>query len=148
MPDFSNEPINFPDWIETIATMAGFKIQKLSRSLVVIKYKLPRERTQTVWVSPVGKDPLGNTIISISSPAIKMGAGQYLSQKKANDLLRQNAKLLHGAWAIENIEGDDYLAMFDTLIAQTMDTKEFAASVKAVAFLADEMERELDRDGF
>ncbi|MCP4628909.1 MAG: hypothetical protein GY850_36185, partial [bacterium] len=148
MPDFSEDPINFPDWIETIATMAGFKIQKLSRSLVVIKYKLPRERTQTVWINPIGKDPLGNTIIGISSPAIKMGAGQYLPQKKANDLLRQNAKLLHGAWVIENIEGDDYLAMFDTQIAQTIDTKEFAASVKAVAFLADEMERELDRDGF
>jgi hypothetical protein len=79
---------------------------------------------------------------------MKMGAGQYLPQKKANDLLRQNAKLLHGAWAIENIEGDDYLVIFDTQIAQTMDTEEFAASVKAAAFLADEMERELGRDGF
>ena len=116
----TDSPLNFPVWIETIAAMAGFTIQKLSETLVIIKYELPKGRSQIVWISPVGKDRFKNTVISIASPALKMGAaGRQLSQKHANALLRHNAQLLHGAWAIENIEGDDYLVMFDTQIAET-----------------------------
>ncbi len=143
MPNTHNTPLNFPQWIEAIAAMGGFKLEKLSETLVAIRYKLHTGRYQTVWISPAGKDPLGNTIITISSPAMKMGAGYLLDRKQANQLLRQNAKLMHGAWAIANIEGDDFLILFDTQIAETMDTKELTASIKSTAFLADEMEREL-----
>ncbi|MBI1881283.1 MAG: hypothetical protein HYR94_24140, partial [Chloroflexi bacterium] len=76
-------------------------------------------------------------------------AGQWLPQQLANDLLRQNAQMMHGSWAIDKIEGDDYLVVFDTQIAETLDTQEFAASVKAAAILADEMEQDLAaRDSF
>lgn len=148
MPRSTEEPINFPEWIESIAAMSGLKIEKVSKSLVVVRCELSAGRSQIVWISPVGKDPHDNTIISIASPAKKMGAGQLLSQKKTNDLLRQNSKLLHGAWAIENIEGDDYLAVFDTQIAQSMDNQEFAASVRATATLAAEMENSMGKNGF
>jgi hypothetical protein len=142
-------PRNFPAWIESIAAMAGFEIQKLSETLVVIKCELPTDRSQIVWISPVGKDRFNNTVISIASPALKMGAsGRYLSQKQANRLLRHNAQLLHGAWAIQNIEGDDYLVIFDTQTAETMDTSEFATSVKDTAALADAMEKQLGKDQF
>ena len=149
MSQRTDTPINFPDWIETIAAMAGLKLQKLSEQLAAIKYNLAASRSQIVWISPLGRDQLGNTIISIASPATKMGAtGRFLSQKYANHLLRHNAKLPHGAWAIQNIEGDDYLVMMDTQIAETMDTQEFAASVKTTACLADEMEQRFGHDQF
>jgi hypothetical protein len=128
--------------------MADLKLQKLSETLVVVRSELAGGKAQIVWISPVGKDRFDNTIISIASPAMKMGAGRYLSQKQANDLLRQNAKLPHGAWAIENIEGDDYLVVFDTQIAETMDAQEFAASVRATAIMANELERQSGRDEF
>jgi hypothetical protein len=140
---------NFADWIEYIAAKAGLATQQLSERLVVIQCPLGQGRMQTVWISPVGQDPLKNTIISISSPALKMGTGQWLSQQLANDLLRQNARMMHGSWAIDKVEGDDYLVVFDTQIAETLDTQEFAASVRAAAILADEMERDLaSRDNF
>ncbi len=145
----TDTPLNFPAWIEFIAAMAGFKTQKLSETLIVIKYELAGGRSRIVWISPVGKDRFNNTVISIASPTLKMGtAGRYLSQKHANGLLRHNAQLQHGAWAIENIEGDDYLVMFDTQIAETMDTIEFATSVKEAATLADAMEKQLGKDQF
>ncbi len=139
---------NFPNWIEGIANLAGFEVQKVCETLVAIRCDLPEGRTQTVWVRHVGKDPLDNTIVSISSPAMKMGRGQFLSQKQANDLLRQNTRLYHSAWAIENVEGDDYLVMFDTQIAETMDTQEFAASVRVTAVMADDLEAQMGRDNF
>jgi hypothetical protein len=142
-------PVNFPDWIEAIAAMAGLKLEKLGETLVAVRCEMAEGRTQIVWISPLGKDRFHNTIIGISSPALKLGStGRCLSQQQANDLLRQNAKMPHGAWAIENIEGDDYLVMFDTQIAETMDAQEFAASVKATALLADTMEKRLDKDEF
>ena len=140
---------NFSAWIESIAAMAGFKLQKLSDTLVVITCNLNGGRSQIVWVSAMGKDRFNNTVVSIASPALKLGhVGRYLSQKEANNLLRHNAALCHGAWAIQNIEGDDYLVMFDTQIAETMDTTEFATSVKDTAALADALEKQFDKDQF
>ncbi len=140
--------LNFPNWIEGIAGLAGFQIERLCETLVAVRCQLPAGRTQTVWVRLVGRDPLGNTLISISSPAMKMGSGQFLPWEQANSLLRQNTQLYHSAWAIDSVEGDDYLVMYDTQIAETMDTKEFAASVQASAVLADEMEKQLGYDRF
>ena len=149
MSGTTETPLNFAAWIEAIAGMAGLKLEKLSQTLVAIRCHLNENRTQVVWVSPLGRDQFGNTIIGVSSSASKLGTrGRHLSQKMANSLLRQNATLAHGAWAIQNIEGDDYLVMMDTQIAETMDTPEFAASVKTTAALADEMEQQLGQDNF
>jgi hypothetical protein len=144
-----NTSFKFSSWIEAIAALAGFNLQQLSDSLVAITCQLNEGRSQTVWVSPIGKDRHNNTVITIASPALKLGSvGRQLSQKQANNLLRHNATLCHGAWAIENIEGDDYLVMFDTQIAEAMDTVEFASSVKDTAALADAMEKQLGKDQF
>jgi hypothetical protein len=148
MLHIESKPVHFCEWIEVIAQMVGYPTLKLTGSLAVIKHELPGGRTQTVWISPIGRDPHDNTIIGFSSPARKMGAGQFLSQQDANRLLRQNARCLHGGWAIQNIEGDDYLVMLDTRIAETMGGHEFVASVKAVAILADEEEKRSGQDKF
>ncbi len=149
MPANTGTDFDFYAWIKAIGAMAGFALQKLSDNLAVITCRLNGGRSQTVWISAMGQDRYHNTIIRISSPAMKMGsAGRLLSQKQANDLLRHNATLCHGAWAIETLEGDDYLVIFDTHIAGTMDTVEFATSVKDTAALADTMEKKLGKDQF
>ena len=148
MPKLRRHFLNFPNWIEGIANLAGFQIERLCETLVAIRCELPEGRSQVVWVRLIGRDPLGNTIVSFASPALKMGGGQFLNQKKANDLLRQNTQLYHSTWAIDSVEGDDYLVMYDTQIAETMDAQEFAASVRASAVLADEMEKQLGQDDF
>ena len=149
MTQNSDTAFKFSAWIEAIAALAGFDLQPLSESLVAITCQLNGGRKQTVWISPIGKDRHNNTVITIASPAMKLGAsGRQISQRQANDLLRHNAKLCHGAWAIDTIEGDDYLVMFDTQIAEAMDTVEFASSVKDTPALADAMEKQLGKDQF
>ena len=54
----------------------------------------------------------------------------------------------HGAWAIQNTTDGEYLVATDTQIAQTMDPKEFEASVRALAATADAKEQELGADSF
>jgi hypothetical protein len=148
-PKDTDTLFNFPNWVEAIAAMAEFDFQKLGENLVAITCQLNGGRSQTVWVSPIGRDRFKNTVITIASPALKLGAaGRSLPKEQANNLLRHNAKLCHGAWAIQNIEGDDYLVMYDTQIAETMDTMEFATSVKDTAALADAMEKKLGKDQF
>ena len=140
------ELVNFAYWIEGIAAMAGLEAERLSDELVAINYVLLDGRTQVVWVNPIGRDPMGNTIVGISAPAMKVGKGHLLPRQVTNNLLRENSKMYHSAWSIELIEGDEYLVVFDTQIAETMDTKEFSASVQVCAILADDWKKKLDRD--
>ena len=43
---------------------------------------------------------------------------------------------------------EEFLVVYDTHIAQTMDPQEFEASVRALAVTADRKERELGQDVF
>ncbi|MBI5208616.1 MAG: hypothetical protein HY927_01425 [Elusimicrobia bacterium] len=140
--------VPFADYIEQLAKKAGMVVNKTNPDLVVIPFDMGGGRHQNVFVRPMGKTGDGNVIIGFFSPALKMPSGQMLGQKSANDLLRENAKLAHGAWAIEKIENDDYLVVYDTQIAQTMEAEEFKASAYALSSIADEMEKRLGADSF
>jgi len=140
--------MSFADFVEQVAAKAGLKVEKRNPSLIVVPYNMGGDRHQSVYVRPLGMTANKSLIIGFSSPALKMPAGQQLGQKTANDLLRENAKLPHGAWAIESIEDAEYLVAFDTQIAQTMDPIEFKASAGALADIADSMEQKLGTDNF
>lgn len=138
--------MSFSEFVETVAEKAGVPVKKKDNS-VVVTCDVGEGRTQNVVVALFGQER-GNLIIGFSSAVLKMPAGQMLNQKTANELLRKNADLPHGAWAIEKIEDSEYLVVFDTQIAQTMDPEEFKASVEALAFYADKMEKKLGKDVF
>lgn len=138
----------FADFVESVASKAGLKIVKKDANVAVAAFRMAEGRSQTVWIKPVGFDVHRNLIVAISSPALKMPKGQMIGQQKANDLLRENAKMAHGAWAIEDVDGDGYLVALDTQIAATMQPEEFEASVRGVAATADQMERKLGVDVF
>jgi hypothetical protein len=138
----------FVDWFATIAATAELNIEAQSEEVATISFNMGEGRSQTVWVSPMGDDPAGNTLIAVSSPALKMPGGQQLGQKTANDLLREKSGIFHGAWCIQTVGDDEYLVCQDTQIAQTLDANELSASVHAVAWMADEMEKKLNVDNF
>lgn len=140
--------VPFSDFIKATAAKAGLNIRELNANLIAVPYDMGAGRHQQVFVRAMGKTADGSIIIGFFSPALKMPAGQMLGQKTANDLLRANIALAHGAWAIERIENDDYLVVFDTQIAQTMDPEEFRASAGALAAIADEMEKRMGVDAF
>lgn len=139
--------MSFAEFVETIAEKAGMTVNKPDDSSIVVHFDTGEGRTQRLIVKPVGQEG-GNLIVGFYSAVLEMPAGQMLNQKTANELLSENAHLYHGAWAIEKIEDSEYLVVFDTQIAQTMDPEEFKASVRALAFFADEMEKKLGKDVF
>ena len=140
--------MSFAAFIENVASGAGLPIDKRGPDLVTVNFDMGSGRKQIVWIAPIGQDHMSNLIVGFLSPALQMQAGEDLGRKAANDLLRDNAKLFHGAWAIVTIEGTEYLAVVDTQIAHTMQSEEFSATVGMVAALADEMEKKLGTDLF
>mgnify|MGYP005836847323 CR=1 FL=1 len=140
--------MSFADFLTQIAGKTGLKVRTISPSAVVVPFDMGEGRTQYVWVRAVGTDGRGNLLVGIYSPALKMPEGQLLSREAANELLRENINLAHGSWAIQKMEDGEYLVMFDTQIAQTMDPEEFAASVRGLAAAADAKEKSLGSDAF
>lgn len=138
-----SNPVTFADFIQVIAIEANIPVKWINPSLVSVSCDLPGKRKQTVFIEPIGTDPENNLIVGFFSPALKLPPGQMLGQKMANELLRDNSRLFHGAWAIIKLSDGEYLVASDTQIAQSMQPQEFRASTFAVAATADAKEQEL-----
>ncbi len=138
----------FSQFLTEVAAKSGLKVRQLGPSAIVVPFDMGEGRTQNVWVRALGTDGGGNLLVGIYSPALKMPEGQLLSREAANGLLRENVNLAHGAWAIQKMEDGEYLVLFDTQIAQTMDPEEFTASVRSLAAAADAKEKSLGSDAF
>ncbi len=144
----SGSSVSFTDFIVSVAAKANLKVRVAAPDLVIVPYDLGEGRSQNTFVRPMGKTGAGHLIVGFFSPCLKMVPDQELGAKTCNDLLRRNAKLPHGAWAIDRVDGSDYLGVADTQIAQTMQPEEFAASCFVTAKLADDMEKTLGTDAF
>ncbi|MBI2363108.1 MAG: hypothetical protein HYV15_06970 [Elusimicrobia bacterium] len=140
--------VSFADFIQGLDAKSNLKVRVSGPELVIVPYDMGEGRAQNTFVRPLGKTGAGHLIVSFFSPALKMPAGQEIGAKTANDLLRRNSKIPHGAWAIDQVDGADYLGVFETHIAQTMDPAEFAAACFVTAKLADDMEKTMGADSF
>lgn len=140
--------VTFVQFIQGVAAAAKLNVQVKSPELLVVPWDFGEGRAQNTFVRFVGETGNGDRIISFFSPSLKLAAGQELGQKTCNEILRKNASLAHGAWAIVRIDSDDYLGVIDTQTAQTMEPTEFYASAIAVAKVADDMEKQLGTDVF
>ena len=138
---------NFTDQIERLAQATGLQIETESEELVSIPYEMEDGGQQTVWVEALDEDEAGNMIISIYSLALNLTESN-LTLDEALELLRENGTHHHGAWAIDEVEGEEHLMMVDTMILETADPKAFRASVEYVAYYTDEFEAEYDKDEF
>jgi hypothetical protein len=137
------------DTIEGIATDAGFEPERHQDS-IIIKYKLPGGREQTVFVAESGQSPGGMTVISFVSPCQRLKAGFLggMSKAQALDLLRRNARLPFAAFTLLSSDGGEVVCVRGTQLLETMDLPEFAASCECVATFADRYEAEQGRDDF
>lgn len=134
---------SYTDLIKEIAGMAGYSVEKKDDSTTSVTFNPDGKRHQIVLISFVGKDLHGNSILSITSTALTLSKGEKLSEKRADYLLRENARLAHGAWAIREEEKDDQLVMTDTQIVETLELEELVASILSVASLSDAMENKM-----
>lgn len=94
-------------------------------------------RKQKVSVQFGQKDSQGHEIVSVWSvcgPA---------NEASAMTLLRYNAKLTHGAFAVRTVGTAEQLVLQATLLAETIDPLEVSRTFSAVAWQADQVEQKL-----
>lgn len=138
--------------IEEIGNMAGYKLARHPQApeTLVCPFDMGNGRSQSVYIMPVGKTPTGEDIACFMSPcaALKKGLLGSMSKNQAIDLLKRNANLVTGSFAIEKVGDKEILVVRSTQIVQTMEIEEFKFHVNIVSIIADEYEREHGTDVF
>ena len=94
-------------------------------------------RKQRVVADFSASDDVGNKLISFWSSC------GPVDPRNALLLLRFNAQLIHGAFAVQNIDGTELLVIRGNLLADTADTLELTRTVTAIAWQADDFERQM-----
>ncbi len=102
-----------------------------------ITVSLGGDRKQRVHVTFNGHDDEGHDIISFLSICGEFDA------KHVESLMRANAKLLYGAFAVRTIKGKDYFVMTSNQLAETADLQEIRKILFEVARRADGVEERI-----
>ncbi|MBI5624616.1 MAG: hypothetical protein HY924_12630 [Elusimicrobia bacterium] len=139
---------DFVQFIQTVAAKVQLGVQVKGPDMVVVPWDFGEGRLQNTYIRPLGQTGAGHLIIGFFSPCMKIATGAELDLKAALEFLRKNARMPHGAWAIASVQGEEYLGVQDTQIAQTMQPEEFHASAVVVAKVADDYEKQAGKDVF
>ncbi len=88
---------------------------------------------ENIWLINDTEKGLGNVVVFAEDSLVTIRAKVMELPKEHRselyeDLLRLNADMVHGAYAIE----EDHVILFDTLEYDTMDFEEFQASLDAI----------------
>ncbi|MDX6769362.1 MAG: hypothetical protein SF051_07505 [Elusimicrobiota bacterium] len=139
--------MTFEQFIKDVAGKAKLNVQVKGPDMIMVPWDLAEGRKQNTFVRPLGSTGVG-LIVSFFSPTRKIVTGSELDLATTLELLRKNARIPHGAWAIASVLGEEYLGVQDTQIAHTMQPEEFYASALVVAKIADELEQKLGTDTY
>lgn len=91
---------------------------------------------QDVHVDFSGTDEAGHRIVSIWATCGELDASNALA------LLRHNAQIIHGAFAVIRADGADVLVIRGNLLADTADPLELTRTITAVAWQANQVDRQ------
>lgn len=139
---------DFTTFIQGLAAKVNLTVQVKGPDMVMVPWDFGGGRLQNTYIRPMGQTGAGHFIVGFFSPCMKIATGAEIELKTALDLLRKNARMPHGSWAIASVQGDEYLGVQDTQIAQTMQPEEFHASAVVVAKVADDFEKASGKDLF
>ncbi|MGD2109635.1 MAG: hypothetical protein PVI86_09615 [Phycisphaerae bacterium] len=140
--------------VSQIATMADMACQKVPDDhMLVLGFDLGGGRRQAVFLRYLGQTPDGHDIVTFMSPCLEVKKMGFLrgglSRNQAIDLLRRNAMLGFGSFALTSYaQGREVLMVVTTQLVDTMEVEEFRTHVCFVAAAADEYEREHGYDRF
>ena len=122
--------------IRNVAESAGYKIAEEGNSLH-LTVPLGELRKQVVRVDLEQTDREGHAMIcywSVCGP---------LNPRNALTLLRYNTKMLHGAFAVREVGGQEMVVLQTNHMAETLDPLEVSRTLSAVAWQADRVEQKL-----
>jgi hypothetical protein len=97
------------------------------------------DRKQAVYAGYAGLDPEGRPIlalVSVCGPA---------NERDARDLLKLNARLVAGHFAIKVLRGEEYFVVVQNIAADDLDRLDAARLVHRIATAADSLEDRLSR---
>jgi hypothetical protein len=100
---------------------------------------LQLDRHQAVYAGYTGTDPEGRSIlslVSVSGPA---------NDRDARILLKLNARVVEGQFAIRVLRGEEYFVVVENLPADSVDRLDPAGLVRRIAETADGLEDRLSR---
>lgn len=137
--------------VRRIAAKAGCELFPHPISnILMVKCEMGGGRTQTVYIEYKGRTIGGFDCVTFMSPCKvveKNDTTGGIRPERAMDLLRRNARLNFGCFALESFDGqNDVLMAFSSQIIDTMDVDGFRVHITAAAELADGFESECGRD--
>jgi membrane protease subunit (stomatin/prohibitin family) len=122
--------------VRSVAQAAGYSVEE-SGDVWQITVPLQPLRKQRIVADFSQKDPTGNSIVafwSICGPAV---------EQNAMSLLKYNTTLLHGAFAIREVDGATKIVLQANLMAETLDPLSVSRLLSALAWQADKVEQRL-----
>lgn len=136
--------------VEEIAALAGYKVLRHPGGGLQLGFDMGGGRSQVVFVVPVGRTGDGKEVVHFFSPCgtVKKGFLKGGARSIAEDLLRRNATLLWGAFALTKAGDQEGIIVYAPAIVDTMEVEEFRAHVNYLAIVADQYEKEQGKDTF
>ncbi len=122
--------------VRGLASQSGWQITE-SELEWTLKVAMGPLRRQTVHVDFTGVDEAGHRIVSIWATCGQVDASNALN------LLRYNAQIVHGAFAVQTVDGNNILVIRGNLLADTADLLEIMRTVTAVAWQSSQAEQNL-----
>ncbi len=100
---------------------------------------LSLDRRQAVYVGPAGTDAEGRALASLVSVC------GPVSDRDCRGLLKLNARIVEGHFAIRVLRGEEYFVVIENLAVDSLQSIDPQALVRRVAELADGLEDRLSR---
>ncbi|HID74483.1 MAG TPA: SPFH domain-containing protein [Planctomycetaceae bacterium] len=122
--------------VRSVATSAGYELEESAEALR-ITIPVGSLRKQRVTVEFGQSDEAGHQLVtywSVCGPA---------APDNAVALLRYNAKLAHGAFALRRLDGGEVIVIQANQLAETLDPLEVSRVLSAIAWQADRVEERL-----
>lgn len=102
---------------------------------------LRQDRKQAVYLGPAGTDADGRAflaLVSVCGP---------VNDRDCRTLLKLNARIVEGHFAIRVLRGEEYFVVIENLPAEALPAIDAHALVRRIAELADGLEERLSRGG-
>lgn len=125
--------------IRSVATAAGYTIEESEPAWRIVVSVGPL-RKQTLYVEFGPPDEAGHSMVSywsVCGPS---------TETNAPLLLKYNAKTVHGAFAIKEIEGREMIVLQAGQLAEAVNPLEASRILAAIAWQADQVEQKLQPD--
>jgi len=138
-PDFSGlSPVQVDPkaMVRSVAAASSYAVEEAGETFR-ITVPIGGLRKQVVRVQFDEKDDEGNSVVKYNStcgPA---------NEKNSMALLRYNTKMVHGAFAVETIDGQEAIVVQANQLAEAMSVMDVTRVLTAIAYQADKVEQTL-----